>query len=58
MDKVELNKVVAFEASLQAFARSSYAALLERINREPKLTKEIEAELKKCLEDFVATGTY
>jgi F-type H+-transporting ATPase subunit alpha len=58
MDKVELNKVVAFEASLQAFARSSYAALLERINREPKLTKDIEAELKKCLEDFVATGTY
>jgi F-type H+-transporting ATPase subunit alpha len=58
MDKVELTKVVAFETALQAFARANYAALLERINGEPKLTKEIEAELKKCIEDFVATGTY
>jgi F-type H+-transporting ATPase subunit alpha len=58
MDKVELKKVVAFETALQAFARSNYAALLERINREPKLTKDVEAELKKCVEDFIATGTY
>ncbi|MDA8350913.1 MAG: F0F1 ATP synthase subunit alpha [Pseudomonadota bacterium] len=58
MDKVDLKKVVAFEASLQAFAHSNYAAMLERINREPKLSKENEAELKKCVEDFIATGTY
>ena len=58
MDKVELKKVVAFEAALQAFAHSNYATMLDRINREPKLSKENEAELKKCVEDFVATGTY
>ena len=58
MDKVELKKVVAFEAALQGFARASYQGLLERINREPKFSKENEAELKKCVEDFVATGTY
>jgi F-type H+-transporting ATPase subunit alpha len=58
MDKVDLKKVVAFEAALQAFAHSKYAAMLERINREPKLSKESEAELKKCVEDFIATGTY
>ena len=58
MDKVELKKVVAFETALQAFARSNYAALLERIEREPKLSKDVEAELKKCVEDFIATGTY
>ena len=58
MDKVDLKKVVAFEAALQAFAHSNYAAMLERINREPKLSKENEAELKKCVEDFIATGTY
>ncbi|MHB1813789.1 MAG: F0F1 ATP synthase subunit alpha [Steroidobacteraceae bacterium] len=58
MDKVELKKVVAFETALQAFARSNYAALLERIDREPKLSKDVEAELKKCVEDFIATGTY
>ena len=58
MDKVELKKVVAFEAALQAFAHSNYATMLDRINREPKLSKENEAELKKCVEDFIATGTY
>jgi F-type H+-transporting ATPase subunit alpha len=58
MDKVELKKVVAFEAALQAFAHGNYASMLERINKEPKLSKENEAELKKCVEDFLKTGTY
>ncbi len=57
MDKVELKKVVAFEAALQAFAQTSYQPMLDRINKEPKL-KDNEAELKKCVEDFVKTGTY
>jgi F-type H+-transporting ATPase subunit alpha len=58
MDKVELKKVVAFEAALQAFAHSNYKAMLEGINAAPKFSKENEAALKKCIEDFVATGTY
>jgi F-type H+-transporting ATPase subunit alpha len=58
MDKVDLKKVVAFEAALQGFAQSNYRAMLEDINRQPKLSKENEAALKKCIEDFVATGTY
>ena len=58
MDKVELKKVVAFEAALQAFAHTNYAGMLEDINRNPKLTKENEAAMKKCIEDFLATGTY
>jgi F-type H+-transporting ATPase subunit alpha len=58
MDKVELKKVVAFEAALQAFAHTSYKAMLDAINQNPKLSKENEAELKKCVEDFVKTGTY
>jgi F-type H+-transporting ATPase subunit alpha len=57
MDKVDLKKVVAFEAALQAFAHTSYQPMLDRINKEPKL-KDNEAELKKCVEDFVKTGTY
>jgi F-type H+-transporting ATPase subunit alpha len=57
MDKVELKKVVAFEAALQAFAHTSYQPMLDRINKDPKL-KDNEAELKKCVEDFVQTGTY
>jgi F-type H+-transporting ATPase subunit alpha len=57
MDKVELKKVVAFEAALQAFAHTSYQPMLDRVNKDPKL-KDNEAELKKCVEDFIKTGTY
>jgi F-type H+-transporting ATPase subunit alpha len=57
MDKVERNKVVAFEAALQAFARSNHAAALKAINDKPVL-KEHEAILKKICEDFVSTGAY
>ena len=58
MDKVELKRVVAFEAALQAFAHTNYKPMLDAINATPKLTKENEAAMKKCIEDFVATGTY
>ncbi len=57
MDKVDLKKVVAFEAALQAFAHTSYQPMLDRINKDAKL-KDNEAELKKCVEDFIKTGTY
>ncbi len=58
MDKVELKKIVAFEAALQAFAHSNYKSMLDGINAAPKFSKENEAALKKCIEDFIATGTY
>jgi F-type H+/Na+-transporting ATPase subunit alpha len=58
MDKVELAKVVNFETGLQAFAKSSHKATLDAVNANPKLSKENEAALKKCIEDFIATGTY
>ena len=57
MDKVELKKVVDFEAALQAFARTSHGKVLDSINANPKL-KENEAGLKKIIEDFLVTGTY
>jgi F-type H+-transporting ATPase subunit alpha len=58
MDKVELKKVVDFEAALQAFAQSNYQSMLDAVDAQPKLSKENEAAMKKCIEDFVATGTY
>ncbi len=57
MDKVEIPKVVAFEAALQGFANSSHKASLDAINAKPVL-KEHEATLKKIIEDFLANGTY
>jgi F-type H+-transporting ATPase subunit alpha len=58
MDKVELKKIVDFEAALQAFAQTNYQSTLDAINQTPKLSKENEAAMKKVIEDFLATGTY
>jgi F-type H+-transporting ATPase subunit alpha len=57
MDKVEINKVVDFEAALQGYANTSHKAALAAINAKPVL-KEHEATLKKIVEDFLANGTY
>jgi F-type H+-transporting ATPase subunit alpha len=58
MDKVDLKKIVAFEAALQAFAHTNHRSMIDGINATPKFSKENEAAMKKCIEDFVATGTY
>jgi F-type H+-transporting ATPase subunit alpha len=54
-DKVDRKKVVETEAAMQSFARSSYADLLKTINGKPDLSKEVEASLKKCCDEFFAT---
>src|SRR6204780_4537418 len=58
MDKVELKKITDTEAALQAFAHTNYKSMIETINATPKFSKENEAALKKCIDDFVATGSY
>jgi F-type H+-transporting ATPase subunit alpha len=58
MDKVDRKKVVDFEAGLQAHARSNHPDLLKKINETPDLSKDIDAALKQCCEEFVATGTW
>jgi F-type H+-transporting ATPase subunit alpha len=58
MDKVPLNKVVDFEAGLQAFAKSNHKQVMDGINSNPKLSKENEAGLKSVIEAFISTGTY
>jgi F-type H+/Na+-transporting ATPase subunit alpha len=54
-DKVDRRKVVETEAALQAFARSTSADLLKSINAKPDLSKDVEAALKKCCDDFFAS---
>jgi F-type H+-transporting ATPase subunit alpha len=54
-DKVDRRKVVETEAALQSFARSSYGELFKTVNAKPDLTKEVEASLKKCCDEFFAT---
>jgi F-type H+-transporting ATPase subunit alpha len=54
-DKVDRRKVVETEAALQSFARSSYGDLLKSVNAKPDLSKDVEASLKKCCDEFFAT---
>jgi F-type H+-transporting ATPase subunit alpha len=54
-DKVTRTKVVETEAGLQSFARTNYGAMLKTINDKPDLSKDVEASLKKCCEEFFAT---
>jgi len=54
-DKVDRRKVVETEAGLQSFARSTYADLLKSVNAKPDLSKDVEAALKKCCDEFFAT---
>jgi F-type H+-transporting ATPase subunit alpha len=58
MDKVDRKKTVDFEMALQAFAKTNYGDLLKQIDEKPELSKEVDAALKKCCDDFVATGAY
>jgi F-type H+-transporting ATPase subunit alpha len=58
MDKVELKKIGAFEAGLQAFAKTAHKAAIDAMNKTPLLSPENEAALKKICEEFAATGTY
>jgi F-type H+/Na+-transporting ATPase subunit alpha len=54
-DKVDRKKVVETEAAMQTFARASHGELLKGINAKPDLSKEVEASLKKCCDEFFAT---
>src|SRR5512138_3074880 len=58
MDKCEIKKIGAFEAGLQAFAKTNYKQQMDAINANPVLSPENEEALKKICDEFVATGTY
>jgi F-type H+-transporting ATPase subunit alpha len=58
MDKVDRRKVADYEHGLQAFFRTTYSPLMKKINEKPELSKEVEAELKKCCDEFAAGATY
>jgi F-type H+-transporting ATPase subunit alpha len=58
MDKVEINKIGAFEAGLQAFAKTNYKQQMDAMLANPVLSPENEATLKKISQEFATTGTY
>jgi len=58
LDDVEVNKVVAFEASLHSYMKSSRQALLDSINEVPEYTDEVEQQLHEALKDFKENNTW
>ena len=58
MDDVPVNEVSAFEASLHDYMRNSHAALLHEINEAGAYDNDIEAKLKKAVEEFKRTASW
>ena len=57
-DDVEKDKVVAFEAAMQAHLKSKFKKLVNSINKTPKLTDKTTEELHEALKDFKANGSF
>jgi len=58
LDDVDLKKVVDFEHALHTYMRAEQSALLDKINETPDYNDEIEAGLRKAVEDFKANHAY
>jgi F-type H+-transporting ATPase subunit alpha len=55
LDDVDVNKIVAFEAAMHSYFLSKHTALRDKINKSGDFDKDIEAGLKKAIEDFKKT---
>ena len=55
MDDVEVKKILAFEAGLHQFLKTSHAALLAKIEEKKALDKDAEAELQSAVVAFKKT---
>lgn len=58
IDDVEASKVVAFEASLHAYARDNHKDLLDKIVDTGAFSDEITGGLKQLVEGFKANGVW
>jgi F-type H+-transporting ATPase subunit alpha len=54
LDKVDLKDVTRYEQELLAHVRGANKPLLDKIREEKALTDDIEAEIKKALDDFTS----
>ncbi|MDY6980288.1 MAG: F0F1 ATP synthase subunit alpha [Pseudomonadota bacterium] len=58
LDDVDVNKVVDFEAALQAHLKSNNADLIKQINDSGDYNDEIAGSMKDAIEKFKATSTW
>ena len=55
MDDVDVKKILAFEAGLHQFLKTSHAALLSKIESSKALDKDAEAEMQSAIVAFKKT---
>jgi F-type H+-transporting ATPase subunit alpha len=53
LDKIPVNKILQFEADFLNHLRTNEASILEQIDREGALSKELEGKLKEQVQNFV-----
>ena len=58
LDDVEVNKVVDFEAAMQAYVKSNNADLIDEINRDAKYSDEVVDKMKSAVEEFKKNGSW
>lgn len=58
LDDVEVNKIVAFEEALHAHVNSNHSELIAKIDETGDYSDEIQADLKKAVEEFKSTGVW
>ncbi|WP_133130181.1 F0F1 ATP synthase subunit alpha [Legionella yabuuchiae] len=58
LDDVPVSEVSSFESAFRDFMHSSYESLLIKINETGAYDDEVEAELRKAVEEFKRTGSW
>jgi F-type H+-transporting ATPase subunit alpha len=58
LDDVEVDKIVDFEAAMQAYMKSEEADLMAKINESGEYNEEIDNALRAALEKFKASNTW
>jgi F-type H+-transporting ATPase subunit alpha len=58
LDSIEVNKVLDFEAALQAYMKSEQAELMNTINTTGDFNNDISSGIRTAIETFVKTHTW
>ena len=58
LDEIEVGKVVAFEAAMQAYIKSSHGEMMDEINGNPEYNDEVADKLRAALDDFKNNGSW
>lgn len=58
LDDVDVSAIVRFEAALMEYLRSSQRELMDKINKTPEYTPEVESAMQKVMEEFKAKHSW